>query len=177
MALELHGSTGVSKVQDGVVGTAALAAGAATQEKRTAAAGEVLQTLVFTDAGSSTASGTLTNITGSAKPITPKSANSTILVEVSFHATVLAGGAGTNTTGGFRLFNYTSSLDIGVEASIGVVSGTGTNVQTAAMQHLAASIANTGLSALSFTLRARYTASACTVYGVSQVWKITEIQN
>jgi hypothetical protein len=79
-----------------------------------APAGTVLQEVVLTDAGASTTSNVLTNVTASTKNITPKSANSTIVIDVAFNGLVLAAGAGLNSTGGFRLFNSTAAADIGI---------------------------------------------------------------
>lgn len=140
-------------------------------------AGTILQELVFTDAGSSTASATLANVTASAKSITPKSANSTILIDVLFDATVLAGGAGNNTVGTYQLYNNTAASNIGNSYGLGVSSSVGANLQTQSPTMVRASVANTGTTAIAFILRARYASAATTVSAVNHVWTIREIQN
>jgi hypothetical protein len=139
--------------------------------------GQVLQEVVLTDAGSSTTNSTLTNVTASFKPITPKSSNSTLVVECSFNGLVTAGGAGLNTTGGFRLYNSTASADIGSEATVGAVSASGANLQAQGACTVRASVANSGTTTINFLLRARYSTASCTVSATNQVWTIREIQN
>lgn len=143
----------------------------------TKVAGDVLQVVYATDAGSNTSAATLTNITGSAKSITPKSNNSTLIVKCFFDAAVAAAGAGTNTTGIFQLYNNTAGADIGQQFTLGVVSGSGTNVQTQGPGAIAAVVTNSGLTAINFILRAKYGTTACTVTGANHVWEITEVKN
>jgi len=141
-------------------------------------AGDVLQALTFTDAGATTTSSTLANVTAGAKSITPKSSNSTIIIQCSFSGYVLAGGAGTNTAAQFRLYNSTGTADIGIASvDLGVTSGAGTNVNTYAPSAIAASITNSGTSTISFILRARYGGAPTTVGAISHQWIITEVQN
>jgi len=160
----------------GTLGTAAYTA-ATAYKSSTPVAGDVLQVVYATDAGSNTSAATLTNITGSAKSITPKSSNSTLIVECTFNATVAAGGAGVNTTGIFQLYNNTAGADIGQSFALGVVSGAGANLQSQGAGSIAALVTNTGLTAIAFLLRAKYGSGACTVTGATHVWKITEVQN
>lgn len=141
-------------------------------------AGQVIQEVYATDAGSTTTSATLAGVTASAKTITPKSSNSTIIVECMFDGKIAAGGAGTNTSAKFRLYDFGNSADIGQEYTLGVTSGGGTNVQTDAPCNLAAYVSNSALTARSFTLRARYgTATSATVTATNHVWRIREVQN
>jgi hypothetical protein len=140
-------------------------------------AGQVLQEVYATDAGSTTASATLANVTAGAKTITPKSSSSTIIVECMFQGIITAGGAGTNTTAAFRLYDDGNSANIGTEYSLGVVSGAGANVQTQVPCRLAAYVSNSALTARSFILRARYGTTYATVTATNHVWRIREVQN
>ena len=140
--------------------------------------GQVLQMMIATDAGSTTNSASLTNITASTKSITPKSTSSTIFVEVSFQAAVPAGGSATNTGGGFQLFNSTTSANVGSLYVVDVTSGSGTNINHDAAAIVRASVANTGRAAVTFLLRAKNnTVTAVNIGGINQVWTITEVQN
>jgi hypothetical protein len=142
------------------------------------AAGDVLQVLAFTDSGATTTSGTLANVTAGAKSITPKSSNSTIIIQCTFGGYVLAGGAGTNTLASFQLYNNTAGSNIGVgEVQIGVTSGAGSNVNTYAPSAISASITNSGTSAIAFILRARYAGAATTAGAINHQWTIIEVQN
>lgn len=149
-----------------------------TLNTATATAGTVLQELVFTDAGGSTTSSSLTNITVSQKQITPKSSNSTILVSCSYQGTVAAGGSGTNSTAATQLYDNGNSANVGGETSLGVVSGAGTNMQTSAPGIIRAVVSNAALTTRSFVLRARTSATAGANVTISNlVWSLTEIQN
>jgi len=140
--------------------------------------GDVLQVLAFTDAGATTTSSTLANVTAGAKSITPKSNNSTIIIQCSFGGYVLSGGAGTNTLASFQLYNNTAASNIGVgEVQIGVTSGAGANVNTYAPGAISASITNSGTSAISFILRSRYAGAATTTGAINHQWTIIEVQN
>lgn len=141
------------------------------------AAGTVLQVVSATDVGSNTAAATLTNITSGVKQITPKSSNSTLIVECTFDATVSAGGPGQNTTGVFQLYNNTAAANIGQQFSLGAVSGAGADVQSQASGVIRALVTNSALTAIDFILRAKYGTAACTVTGANHVWTITEVQN
>ena len=140
--------------------------------------GTVLQVVHSTDAGSSTAAAALTSVTSAAQQITPKSSNSTFIVECDFQASVAAGGAGTNTTGSFRLYNNTAAANVGLaEILVGVVSGSGTDASTRGAYRCVALVGNAALTPVEFILKARYSTAACTVSATNQVWKITEVQN
>ncbi len=148
-----------------------------TPQRYAPPAGTVLQVVALTDIGSNTSASSMTNITNSIKNITPKSNNSTLIIEVNFAAQVLAGGAGTNTLGYFQLYNSTAAANIGAITVIGASSGSGANLQTNASGRCSAVVANAALTTIGFLLRAMYGATACQVSGVSHVWKITEVQN
>jgi hypothetical protein len=139
--------------------------------------GQVLQEIVATDAGSSTTNNTLTNLTAAVQNITPKSSNSKLLIECSFNGSVTSGGAGLNTTGGFRLYNSTGASDIGAEIIVGTVSAAGANLQTQGACVVRATVNNTGRTLIGFLLRGRYTTASCTVSATNQVWTIREIQS
>lgn len=140
------------------------------------AAGDVLQMLTFTDAGTNTTSGTMATVTLAAKSITPKSSNSNIIVRCVSDCIVSAAGAGLNSSGGFQLYNNTTAALIGSEYTLGVVSGGGANMQTNGTVVCEHVVANSALTAVSFLLRARFSGSSCTVTAASQKWTITEVQ-
>ena len=140
-------------------------------------ANQVLQEVYPTDAGSTTTSATLANVTGGAKQITPKSSSSTIIVECMFDGKIAAAGAGLNSNAKFRLYDYGNSVDIGQKYTLGVASEAGINAQTDAPCNLAAYVANSALDARSFTLRARYGLSSAQVTAVNHVWRIREVKN
>lgn len=176
--------------QTNVDGTAKLArgnVGATTQDVLTvdangkvslpATQGSVLQVQYYTDAGASATTNAFTNVSAANKTITPRSTNSTLIIECVTMGTVTAGGAGTNTTGEYILYDVEAVSTFGAAASLGVVSASGTNVQTQAPVPVIASRPNTALTARNFQLRARWATSSCTVTAGNQVWKITEVQN
>jgi len=148
-----------------------------TPQRYAPPAGTVLQVVAFTDVGASTSAASMTSITNTTKNITPKSNNSTLIIEVDFKAQILAGGAGTNTLGYFQLYDSTAAANIGVINVIGASSGAGANLQTNASGRCSAVVANAALTTIGFLLRAMYGATACQVYGTAHVWKITEVQN
>lgn len=187
MTVVIDGTTGIDKVQDGVivtadigdlqVTTAKLADGACTQAKRTYAAGEVIQTKYYEDTGSSTTSSSFVNLSGSAKNFTPKSTNSTIFVRVTMPAAYIsAGGAGTNSTGLAQI--YDGATQVGISSSIGVVSGAGTNMHTQAPLVCTYTITNnTSLTTRNFTIQGRCPTGYGTLGTGPQVYEITEVQN
>jgi hypothetical protein len=139
--------------------------------------GGVQQVFNATDAGANTASGTLANVTAAAQTITPKSASSKLVIECSFQAIVTASGAGMNSVGAYRLYDFTNSADIGIEYTYGTSNASGANVQTEGLVTIRAIVTNAVTTARSFTLRARASTGSPTVYATSHIWTITEIQN
>jgi hypothetical protein len=139
--------------------------------------GQVLQVVTVTDAGNSHSSTALANFNGVAVTIVPKSASSKILVQVTFEAQHI-GIAGTPTFSTFRLFDFTSSLDIGageiVQANQPTPVPAITNIVPAA---IAAAVSNAVLTARQFVLRGRVNNAGTIVGAFKMQWVLTEIQN
>jgi hypothetical protein len=139
--------------------------------------GQVLQVVTVTDAGNSHSSTALLNLNGVAVTIVPKSASSKILVQVTFEAQHI-GIAGTPTFSTFRLFDFTSSLDIGageiVQANQPSPVPAITNIVPAA---IAAAVSNAVLTARQFVLRGRVNNAGTIVGAFKMQWVLTEIQN
>jgi hypothetical protein len=140
-------------------------------------AGEVLQVLTAIDAGSGTTAASLTNLNVGTINITPKSDDSTLIIEVSFQGQITAGGAGTNSQAIYQLYNNTAAADIGTSKSLTVSDGGGTNVNVAAPSHIAAIVTNSALTTIGFILRGFKTGGIATASATSMLWKITEVQN
>lgn len=137
---------------------------------------EIIQQLFQTDAGTSTTSSSLTNLTNSLISFTPKSTNSTILVEVVFNGGV-ANGAGINSQAVYNLFETNVAGAFGINAVVGALAAAGgVGVQTVMV--LKYYRTNNALTTRSFGLcGALNVGSGLVVYGSSQSWTITEIQN
>jgi hypothetical protein len=78
--------------------------------------------------GSSTSSGTYTDVTGASVTMSPVSAANLIDVSADMQASTAAGGSGTNTTHVSTLLR--GSTDLGTTCTVGTISGAGTNVQS-----------------------------------------------
>lgn len=133
-------------------------------------AGEVIQEVTGTDSGS-TSSTTFASITSVAKAFTPKSANSKIIVEVSFMAAV-------NAVGGVVNVAYFQIVDgvtvVSSEYQLAATGGTGNGVS--APGTVAAIISNAALTARSFTLQCKVANASGSGNGLYQVWRIREVQ-
>ena len=138
--------------------------------------GTVLQMVAFpVDAGSSTTSTSIVNLSASNKTITPKSTNSVLHISVVFQGIITAGGAGTNSSGYFKVLE--SASGVGETAILGVVSGSGTNVQTQANQVLSVALTNSSLTARVFTLGGYKSGGTSTASATNQYFTITEVQS
>jgi hypothetical protein len=131
--------------------------------------GEIIQQLVFTDAGASLPA-ILGNVTVSAKSITPKSTDSTIKVSCSFYGYPQSSGTyfnvqlrRTTQTAGF--INELRSLGLTTNAAQAVFAGIAEGSQQ-----------NSALNQISFQLWANSAAGAGGII-TSMEWTITEIQN
>ena len=150
MPITINGSgtvTGISVggLPDGIVDTDMLADGAATQTKRTYAAGEIVQTVQFTKTSSQaiTSNATWTSVLTDTA-ITPKYSNSLIIITVWIRYEEGAAGAShfrgriydvTNSSvvaGGGEYLNYINgvSFNIGVFTMLGTVSASNTNARS-----------------------------------------------
>lgn len=151
MALVFNGSNNtigglaVGGLPDGSVDTDTLADGAATQAKRTYAAGEIVQTVQFTKTSSQaiTSNATWTSVLTDTA-ITPKYSNSLVIITVWIRYQEAAAGAShfrgriydvTNSSvisGGGEYLNYINgvSFNIGVFSLLGTVSASNTNARS-----------------------------------------------
>ncbi len=141
--------------------------------------GQVLQVVTHFDGGADQSASTWVNLTSVAASITPKSANSTLIVEC--FATILVGNvSGVNAEGVFQIYsgggppptgnigNYITQSTFSVAGGIGVRSG----------GSLLAAVSNTDLTPKSYRLAGSPTVGVPNdIGGTQQVWKITEVQN
>ncbi len=140
-----------------------------------AAAGPVLQVVTATDAGFSTTSSAMTNLTGSAPSITPKSSNSKIIVECVFRAAISPLG-GSNVDAAFQLYDNISATVIGNAPTIGAANGsggTGIHVQLT----LRWSVTNAALTNRQFSLRGLSGNAGATASATGLFFTFTEVQN
>lgn len=135
--------------------------------------GSVIQQVAYTvDAGSSTTSTTYVNLTASTKNFTPISTSSTLFIDVVFYGQISAGGAGVNSTGEFTLYE---GGNVGSVYQLGVISSSGTNVQTIAPCVIRYEVANTSTATRSFLLYGKKTGGTSRFYATDQRWTITEV--
>lgn len=129
----------------------------------------VLQIVYATDAGSSHSSSTYSNLNGASVSITPKSAASKILVEVSFHGAI--GIASGNTEATFQIYE-TPSTGIGPEPQLAsALAAIGAAAEAPCC--LRAQVNSSGTSARAFALQGKQAGGAA-VSATSMVWTITE---
>jgi len=137
--------------------------------------GAVLQAVTSTDAGGSTTSTSLINVTAAALTITPLASASKLLIEASFDGRITNVTA-TNTTAGFRLYEITGSpTALGSEITLGTVSGGG-GVGAEAPCTIRATVTNTGTTARSFVLYAKSSIATATAYATLLTLSATEIK-
>lgn len=136
-------------------------------------AGDVLQVVTFAnDAGSSTTSGVLANLSAGAKSFTPKSTNSLIFVKAFFTGqSGLLGGV--NTVAYFQVMESGSAA--GVVSYIENATASGGNRPTAPIVAVAR-LANAALTSRSFTLGGYTSNVSSPASATNQVFEITEIQ-
>ena len=141
--------------------------------------GQVLQVVTHFDGGADQSASTWVNLTSVAASITPKSANSTLIVEC--FATILVDNVNNvNAAGVFQIYsgggppptgnigNYITQSTFSVAGGIGVRSG----------GSLLAAVSNTDLTPKSYRLAGSPTVGVPNyIGGTQQVWKITEVQN
>ena len=132
--------------------------------------GQVLQTLFFTDAGS-TLPAIVGNITQTTKNFTPKSTNSTIKVTVSFYGAPVSGGSFIN-----AVIRQTIPVALPVSAQISHGLTTVGLTQSVGMCVLEGFVSNSALTPRGFQLWAN-NATGAGGFINSMVWTITEVQN
>jgi hypothetical protein len=137
-------------------------------------AGQVLQVVTATDAGTTTSSTSHANLNASSVPITPKSAASSLLVECSFYGGI-GSLAATNTSGTFQIYDATNAVLVGSAGVIIASSGAG-GTGSQAPCSIRAIVANAVLTARSFTLRGFTSNASAAAFAYNHVWSITEIK-
>lgn len=136
--------------------------------------GDVIQEVVYTDAGATHSGTSFNNTTVSYKPITPKSTSSKILVSVTYTAGV-GPQTGVNATGIFQLWEATAGF-IGVTSGITAAVGAG-GIGPASPSAISVIYSNTSSAVKQFSMQSYTTSSGSPVSATGMVWSLREIQN
>lgn len=134
----------------------------------------VLQCVTDTDAGSSTTSTLLANVTGANVGITPRSGASSLLIEVQFQGAV-AVLSGANSVATFQLHDVTQAFGAGEEYTLTAAAESG-GAASEAPCLLRAVMPNTVSTLREFQLRAKTNNASAAASATNQVWKIMEIK-
>jgi hypothetical protein len=141
----------------------------------TPVAGQVLQMVTATDAGSNTTATTATNLNAAVVTITPKSTSSKLLISCQF-----AGSSGklaaTNITSTFQIYETSETNVIGYGNNLETpTGGGGTNIATPCT--VSAIVTNSSTSARTFGLSGKNSSVPTTgLAAAGMVWSITEIK-
>lgn len=144
-------------------------------EKMQLESGRVLQQKVYTDNGSSHSGTSWTNLVSSQKSITPKSNNSTLLIEVSGQFLV-SNLAATNTNAAFGIYESAQGSIIGGGFNLSAPSGAG-GVGSTIGGCIRATVSNAALTTRTFGLSGAVGSSSYSLSAAALVITITEIQN
>lgn len=137
--------------------------------------GNVLQCVTAEDAGSTTTSTSLTNVSAANVGITPKSGASDLVIEVTFHGTE-AVRTGANSVATFQLYDVTQGFVIGEEYTLTAAAENG-GAAAAAPCVLRAIMPNTVSTLREFQLQAKTNHNSAAAGAVGQVWSITEVKS
>jgi hypothetical protein len=140
----------------------------------TPVAGDVLQVVTDTDAGTTTTSTSLTNMNAGNRSITPKNAASKILIEVSFRASVEP-VASVNATGSFQLYDVTGAAAVGSVYTLNSLSGAGGS-GAYAPGVVRAIVSNSVLTSRAFQMRGATNNASGAAGCRDMVWSFTEIK-
>lgn len=132
----------------------------------------VLQIVHDSQAGSTTTSTSYANLSNSVVTITPKSASSKILIEVSFNARI-SNVAATNTTGTFSLYESSAGSALSNEYVIESFSASGGSGVGAPVT-IRHQVNSSGTSARTFGLQAKTNSGSAIASGTLAVWTIME---
>jgi len=138
------------------------------------ATGAVLQEVTATDAGGTTTSLSLANVNVANISITPKSANSVLIIDVQFQG-VEPLLSGTNTIAYFRIYETTGSTDRGDENKL-TASAESQGVRLEVPANIRARVTNAALTTRTFQLRARTSHAGAAAGATNMVWSIREIK-
>lgn len=174
-----------AEANDGTMKLARGNKGATTQDVMTvdaagkvafpATQGAILQVQTFTDAGSSTTSNVYTNLSAGLKPITPRSANSTIIVSIS-GLFGCANSTGFNSVGNFQIYRDAVANLIGASCQVSALTGSGGNGASCA-GNITALYTNTTLAVKSFGIVGYNSINTVSAFAQNLVITITEVQN
>lgn len=134
--------------------------------------GRVLQIVHATDSGSSHSSTSYTNFNGVTVPITPKTAFSKLLIEVSFRGRI-GNVASVNSIGTFSIYESSAGSALSAEHFVETFSGTG-GAGVGGAYVIRVRVNSTGTSARSFGLQGKTNNASASINGSSMVWTITE---
>jgi microcystin-dependent protein len=139
--------------------------------------GDILQIVTHFDAGTGVSASTWTNLTTVAAIITPKSTNSTLIVE-AFATVSVPNIAGVNAQAVFQIYSGTFPAgNIGIYINPWAPSAAG-GVGVTCGAALMAVVSNTSLTSKAYGLAGAPTTGIPNLIGaVQQAWKITEVQN
>jgi hypothetical protein len=137
--------------------------------------GGVLQMLQTADAGSTTSSTSLVNVSAASQNITPKSTSSKILIRCTFQA-YIAPLAATNVQGSFALYDVTNSVVIGNTYITGPNSGSG-GTGAYNSQTVEYFVSNSATTLRQFQLRGLTSNALATFSATNAVWTLTEVAN
>jgi hypothetical protein len=139
--------------------------------------GDILQIVTHFDAGTEASASTWTNLTTVAAIITPKSTNSTLIVE-AFATVSVPNIAGVNAQAVFQIYSGTFPAgNIGIYINPWAPSAAG-GVGVTCGAALMAVVSNTSLTSKAYGLAGAPTTGIPNLIGaVQQAWKITEVQN
>ena len=142
------------------------------QTPRVYLSGEVIQVRDTVDNGSSTSSTLWINTTMAVQTITPKSTNSTIIIDLVF-LDLVSNAASINTEA--QYYMQESGNFVGSQVNLAAPSGAG-NTGIVSSVSMRAIIGNASLATRSFLLFAN-SPQGVQISALSQYWKITEVQN
>lgn len=137
--------------------------------------GQVLQVKTYTDNGASSTANAFVSVTQSGKSFTPKSTNSTIIIEAFCEVTVGI-TVGVNTYSAVALYSYTAGSTMGYSPYFGVANSDG-GLQWQGSGSLCWAFGNSSLTPISIGLSAWNSLSGNTTTVGKQVFKITEVAN
>lgn len=139
--------------------------------------GEVLQVVTHFDVGLAQSTSNWVSLTPTPASITPKSTNSTLIVECCFNGTV-APVVGVNAEGIFQINNGSVPSGIGGNYVLLSSPSAGGGIGASGGVALQWPVANTTLATKSFAMTAFPNAGSPNILGAQQqAWKITEVQN
>lgn len=137
--------------------------------------GQVIQQILFTDAGKTVSGTGFTDATNTLKNFTPKSTNSTIVIDLVLRADIAAVSA-LNSIMNYQIFEGNVSTRLGSTMNLAAATSAGGLGATAGVS-VRASVTNAGLGSRNFGLVGWTNSGSASGSLTLQSWVITEIQN